>query len=97
MDITRLSEDLGRTAAYPHAARRIEIHQTHISVVALAGEYAYKVRKPVDLGFLDFTTLEKRLHDCREEVRLNRRLAPPDVYLDVVPLCRGRRASPGGW
>jgi hypothetical protein len=85
VDITRLIEDLGRAAAYPHAARRIEIHQTHISVVALAGEYAYKVRKPVDLGFLDFTTLEKRLHDCREEIRLNRRLAP-DVYLDVVPL-----------
>jgi uncharacterized protein len=85
VDTTRLITDLGRAAAYPHEVEGVEIHQTHISVVALAGEYAYKVRKPVDLGFLDFTTLEKRLHDCREEVRLNRRLAP-EVYLDVVAL-----------
>ena len=82
-----LIEALGRPEAYPHRPRHIEIRQTHISVVALAGAYAYKVKKPVDLGFLDFTTLAKRLHYCHEEVRLNRRLAP-DVYLDVVPLVR---------
>ncbi|MDH3205169.1 MAG: AAA family ATPase [Gemmatimonadota bacterium] len=84
-DVSRLIDGLSRPEAYPHAATGLEIRQTHISVVALAGPYAYKVKKPVDLGFLDFTTLEKRLHFCREEVRLNRRLAP-QVYLGVVPL-----------
>ncbi len=63
--------------------------QTHISVVFLAGERAYKVKKPVDLGFLDFTTLKLRRIDCEEEVRLNRRLAP-SVYLGVVPIVRRR-------
>src|SRR5690606_11431986 len=53
--------------------------------VFLAGRFAYKIKKPVDLGFLDFSTLEKREYDCREEVRLNRRLAPT-VYLGVVPI-----------
>ena len=85
MDVSRLIDGLSRPEAYPHAATGLEIRQTHISVVALAGPYAYKVKKPVDLGFLDFTSLEKRLHFCREEVRLNRRLAP-EVYLGVVPL-----------
>ena len=63
----------------------MEVRQTHISVVFLAGAFVYKIKKPVAPGFLDFTTLEKRLHFCREEVRLNRRLAP-DVYLGVVPV-----------
>jgi len=85
MDVTSLIRGLARPQAYPHPADDIEIRQTHISVVALAGSYAYKVKKPVDLGFLDFTTLGKRLQFCREEVRLNRRMAP-DVYLGVVPL-----------
>ena len=87
MDLSSLIEALGRPEAYPHRPHDVAIRQTHISVVALAGAYAYKVKKPVDLGFLDFTTLEKRLHYCHEEVRLNRRLAP-DVYLGVVPLVR---------
>jgi hypothetical protein len=85
VDLVRLIGALGRPEAYPHPAEDIEIRQTHISVVALAGPYAYKVKKPVDLGFLDFTTMERRLHFCREEVRLNRRLAS-DVYLGVVPI-----------
>jgi len=96
MDIASLIDALGRAEAYPHPTGTIEIRQTHISVVALAGEYAYKVKKPVNLGFLDFTTLEKRFHWCREEVRLNRRLAPA-VYLDVVPIVRaGGRVAVGG-
>jgi hypothetical protein len=74
--------------AYPHAASPVEVVQTHISVVFLTGDRAYKIKKPVDLGFLDFTTLEKRLADCEAEVRLNRRLAP-DVYLGVEPVVRG--------
>jgi aminoglycoside phosphotransferase family enzyme/predicted kinase len=64
------------------SARVIE---THISWVLLAGELAYKIKKPLDLGFLDFSTLEKRRYCCAEEVRLNRRLAP-QIYLDVVPV-----------
>jgi len=67
-------------------------------VVFLAGELVYKVKKPVDLGFLDFTTLEKRRTDCEDEVRLNRRLAPT-VYLGVVPITRegdGLRIGGGG-
>lgn len=85
MDLSELIERLGSAGSYPHSTAALEIRQTHISVLALVGPFVYKVKKPVDLGFLDFTTLEKRLHYCREEVRLNRRLAP-DVYLGVVPL-----------
>lgn len=59
--------------------------ETHISWVMLAGDYAYKLKKPVNLGFLDFSTLEKRRFYCEEELRLNRRLAP-DVYLDVITI-----------
>jgi aminoglycoside phosphotransferase family enzyme/predicted kinase len=60
----------------------VEAIETHISGVFLVGERAYKVKKPVDLGFVDFSTLEKRRHFCEEEIRLNRRLAP-DLYLGV--------------
>ena len=65
----------------------MQVEQTHISIVAIASPYVYKVKKPLDLGFLDFSTLEKRRHFCLEEVRLNRRLTH-DVYLDVVPIAR---------
>ena len=65
----------------------VELVQTHISFVFLAGDEVYKVKKPVRFSFLDFSTLERRRHFCREEVRLNRRLAP-DVYLGVVAICR---------
>jgi aminoglycoside phosphotransferase family enzyme/predicted kinase len=77
VDLSRLIEGL--------SAPGVEVRQTHISVVFLAGDYVYKVRKPVALGFLDFTTLEARRADCLEEVRLNRRLAP-HTYLGVVPV-----------
>ena len=70
---------------YPHAADCIERIETHISTVLLAGDYAYKFKKPVNLGFLDFTTLELRRHYCEEELRLNRRLAPR-LYLDIVAI-----------
>jgi aminoglycoside phosphotransferase family enzyme/predicted kinase len=64
---------------------RIEVIETHISTVLLTGEFAYKIKKPVDLGFLDFTTLERRRRCCEDEVRLNRRTAP-GIYIDVVPI-----------
>jgi aminoglycoside phosphotransferase family enzyme/predicted kinase len=82
-----LIESLARASAYPPPCESVEIRQTHVSIVALAGPVVYKIRKPVDLGFLDFSTLEKRRIDCLEEVRLNRRLAR-DVYLGVVPIVR---------
>ena len=72
-------------AAYPHAVERAELIETHISWVFLAGERVYRVKKPVDLGFLDFTTPERRPFFCEEEVRLNRRLTH-GVYLGVVEL-----------
>jgi aminoglycoside phosphotransferase family enzyme/predicted kinase len=74
-------------SAYPHRVPRIELIETHISWVFLAGTRVYKLKKPVDLGFLDFTTLARRRFFCEEEVRLNRRLAP-DVYLGVVEIKR---------
>ncbi len=71
---------------YPHPTRELRLIQTHISSVLLTGEHAYKIKKPVNLGFLDFSTLERRRFCCEEELRLNRRLAP-DIYLDVLPIC----------
>src|SRR4051794_5697894 len=85
MELPRLLEALAEPGAYPYPVDTVEVRQTHISAVFLVGDFVYKVKKPVAPGFLDFTTLEKRLHFCREEVRLNRRLAP-DVYLGVVPV-----------
>jgi len=79
-------------ACYPHPVRGVEHIETHISDVFLTGPYAYKLKKPLDLGFLDFSTLEKRRFYCEEELRLNRRLAP-DLYLEVVPLT-GLPAAP---
>ena len=76
---------LREPAVYPHQVDRVELVETHISWVFLAGERVYKVKKPVHLGFLDFRTLRQRSHFCQEEVRLNRRLAP-DTYLGVVAL-----------
>lgn len=70
---------------YPHPVKKIELVQTHISWVFLTGRYAYKVKKPVDFGFVDFTTLEKRRFFCEQELNLNRRLAP-DLYLEVLPV-----------
>jgi len=77
--------------AYPHAVRRVTLVQTHISYVLLAGRYAYKVKKAVDLGFLDYSTLERRQRLCEDEVRLNRRLCA-GVYLAVVPVVRAGRS-----
>ncbi len=73
------------SSAYSDRPGTISLVQTHISNVFLTPEFVYKVKKPVDFGFLDFTTLDKRRFFCLEEVRLNSRLAP-DVYLGVVPI-----------
>ncbi len=75
--------------AYPEPPERVELAQTQISYVFLAGEYVYKIKKPVDMGFLDYTTLDKRLYFCRKEVELNKRLCA-DVYLGVEPITKER-------
>ncbi len=79
-------------AVYDHEVIQCQLLETHISWIILTGEYAYKIKKPVDLGFLDFSTLEKRHFYCDEELRLNARLAP-GIYLDVVPIY-GTEADP---
>lgn len=76
---------LVQPSAYAHAPREVEVVETHMSYVFLAGDRAYKLKKPVRFAFLDFSTLAAREADSREELRLNRRLAP-GVYLAVVPL-----------
>jgi uncharacterized protein len=75
-------EALARPATYPHGPAAVEVRETHISWVFLAGELAYKLKKPLVLGFLDYGTPARRLDMCVAEVRLNRRLAP-DIYLGV--------------
>ena len=74
-------------ASYPHGPPEIHSIQTHISWVFIARPFVFKVKKPVNFGFLDFSSLEKRHHFCQREVELNRRLCP-DVYLGVVPIYR---------
>ncbi|MDD4965183.1 MAG: AAA family ATPase [Gallionella sp.] len=76
---------LENTACYDHAVESLSCIETHISWVILTGQYAYKIKKPVALGFLDFSTLALRQQDCMDELRLNQRLAA-DYYLDVVAI-----------
>ncbi|MEE9613654.1 MAG: AAA family ATPase [Thermodesulfobacteriota bacterium] len=83
MELPRVIEALTRPGAYPERPEKVGFEQTHISYLFFTPEFVYKVKKHVDFGFLDFTTLQKRRHFCEEEVRLNSRLAP-GVYLGVV-------------
>lgn len=80
-------EELMKPSAYPHPVTRLELRETHISWVILTGTFAYKIKKPVKLDFIDASSLENRLHYCQEELRLNRRLAP-ELYLDIVTITR---------
>ena len=99
MPLAELIEALSRAEAYrecgvgdPATLASIETRQTHISVVFLVGDFAWKVKKPVDLGFLDFSTLAKRLRFCEEELRVNRRTAP-EIYLGVDAIVRDTDGS----
>lgn len=87
MDLSDLIAALSQRTAFRELKDddQVEVRQTHISVVFLAGHFAYKIKKPVDLGFLDYSTLDARFRMCEQEVRLNRRLAR-DVYVGVVPV-----------
>ncbi len=73
--------------SFPFQVRDFKSVQTHISYVFITPVYVYKIKKPVNFGFLDFSTLEKRKHFCEKEVELNRRLAP-EIYLGVVPISK---------
>src|ERR1700694_4692170 len=75
-------------AAYPHPANDIQLVQTHISYVFLVDDVVYKIKKPFDFGFLDYSSLAKRKHFSEEEVRLNRRLCEA-TYIGVVPIASG--------
>jgi len=72
-------------SAYPERPAVVELQQTQMSFIFLTGDYAYKTKKPVDLGYLDYTTLDKRQHFCHQELDLNRRLCP-GAYLGVLPI-----------
>lgn len=87
-----LVQAMSRPEFYPNRPASVEVRQTHISWVFLAGEYVYKVKKTLRLPFVDLSTLEQRRHLCLEELRLNRRLAG-DFYLGVVPIL----ATPSGF
>ncbi len=96
--IERLLAFLRDPRSYPDRPRRIQLLQTHASYLVLTARRAYKVKKPVNFGFLDFSTLEKRRHFCEREVALNRRLCP-GIHLGVLPIVsrKGRLAfGPGG-
>jgi aminoglycoside phosphotransferase family enzyme len=84
-DKPTMIDDLSNPASLPDPTECVSLVQTHISLVFVADDFVYKVKKPVDFGFLDFTTLEKRKYYCFQEVRLNQRLAE-DVYIGVLPI-----------
>ncbi len=80
-----LIQALQNPALYDHPVTEFRVLETHISWVILTGDYAYKIKKPMDFGFLDFSTLARRKYFCEEELRLNQRLAEK-LYLDVLPI-----------
>lgn len=82
---SKLVATLVAGTGFPHPVERVRLFETHISWVLLTGQFAYKIKKPVVLDFLDFSTLDRRRHFCEEELRLNRRMAP-ELYLGVVPI-----------
>mgnify|MGYP001277064153 CR=1 FL=1 len=95
-ELPELIQALLGPKVYPDPPPHVDLAQTQISYVLIAGEYVYKIKKPVDMGFLDYSTLEKRYLYCRKEVELNRRLCK-DTYLDVVPISYdNKRAVIGG-
>jgi len=85
-ELDELFRSLLEPSAFPDGGEAVHHIETHISHVYLVGDYAYKLKKQVDFGFVDFSTRQKRQLACDDELRLNRRLAP-DWYIDVVPVC----------
>jgi aminoglycoside phosphotransferase family enzyme len=87
MDVSSLQKALLQPEIYPDRPPRVRLMETHISLLFLTGNHVYKIKKPVNFGFLDFTSLEKRKFFCEEEVKLNRRLSP-GIYLGVVRITK---------
>lgn len=87
MKLSKVVQAMTDPSFYADKPPSVDFIETHISYVFVAGDFVYKVKKPVRFDFLDFTTLEKRKFYCEEELRLNRRLAP-HTYLGVVPICQ---------
>ena len=88
IDITQqkiLIQHLQDYACFDHPVMQFKVIETHISWVLLTGRFAYKIKKAVDFGFLDYSSLEKRQHQCIEELRLNQRTAK-ELYLEVIPI-----------
>lgn len=84
--VPALIEQMMQPGFYPHPVKEpIELIQTHVSYVFLTGDYAYKIKKPVNFGFLDFSTLERRQHFCTQELQMNQ-LNAPEIYLEVLPI-----------
>lgn len=95
MDAQQIQQ-LCQPYCFSHPVTALQLIETHISWVILTGQFAYKIKKPVNFGFLDFSTLDKRHHCCKEELRLNRR-SSDDLYLDVVAIRESTgRMSVGG-
>ena len=86
MELSNLIKQLQNTNSYPHVVETtIKVIQTHISAIFLTGDYAYKIKKPVNFGFLDYSSMEKRQHFLNQELTMNQAIAP-DIYLDVLPI-----------
>jgi len=97
-DVDELTGALRQPEAYPHETGVVGFRQTQMSLLFFAGDFVYKIKKPVNLGYVDYTSFEARHHFCKREVELNRRLCP-EAYLGVVAVtrCRGRvRVEEGG-
>ncbi len=93
--MTSLIEDLMNPDSLPDATEKVSLIQTHISFVLVADAFVYKIKKPVDFGFLDFSTIQKREYFCHQEIDLNRRFSQ-DLYIDVLPvLFNGKSHSLG--
>jgi hypothetical protein len=85
MDYDPFIQALQNPKLYEHPVTQFEIIETHLSWVLLTGVYAYKIKKPVNLGFVDYSTLERRRHFCDLELKLNQLLAP-NLYLKIIPI-----------
>ena len=83
--MSTMIEDLLHPTAFPERPKEITLAQTHISTVFIGDKYVYKIKKPVNFGFLDFSTVEKRKHFCTKEVELNNRFSD-GIYLGVYPV-----------
>lgn len=87
-----LINNLKNSALYPHPVREFHLYETHSSQIITTGDYVYKIKKPVDFGFLDYSSLQKRKYHCEREIAFNKKLAE-DIYLEVVPIY-GSSANP---